>query len=254
MFAEDELTCDHFLDGRLRILQPRRGYRAAMDPVFLAAAVPARPGQTVLELGCGVGVASLCLGVRVPDLGLVGLELQPDYAALARRNAQAAGMPLEVVEGDLSSPPAALRARSFDHVMANPPYYPPGGGTPASDRGRERALREDTPLAQWIQTAIRRLRSGGWLTFIQAADRLPDLMAGLDRRVGDIRVLPLAPRIGREARRVIVQARKGGRGPFRLLAPFILHDGPVHLRDAEDLTDAARAIVRGGAALSLAPR
>ncbi|PPB80525.1 tRNA1(Val) A37 N6-methylase TrmN6 [Albidovulum inexpectatum] len=252
MFAEDDLTCDHFLNGRLQILQPRQGYRAAMDPVFLAAAVPARPGQTVLELGCGVGVASLCLGARVPDLGLVGLELQPDYASLARRNAEAAGMTLEVVEGDLSSPPPELRARSFDHVMANPPYYPPGGGTPASDRGRERSLREETPLAQWVQTAIRRLRSGGWMTFIQSADRLPDLMAGLDRRMGDIRVLPLAPRIGREARRVIVQARKGGRGPFRLLAPFIVHDGPVHLRDAEDLTDAARAVVRDGAALPLA--
>lgn len=82
MFAPEELTQDRFLDGRLLVAQPRRGYRAAMDPVLLAAACPARPGQAVLELGCGAGVASLCLGWRVPDLRLAGLELQPAYARL----------------------------------------------------------------------------------------------------------------------------------------------------------------------------
>ena len=69
-----DLTRDKFLDGQLTILQPRYGYRAGVDPVFLAASVPAKPGQNVLELGCGAGVASLCLARRVSGLSLFGVE------------------------------------------------------------------------------------------------------------------------------------------------------------------------------------
>lgn len=210
MFAPDELTSDGFLGGRLTVLQPRRGYRAATDPVLLAAAVPASAGQSVLELGCGAGVASLCLAARVPGLRLAGLELQPAYAALARENAAMNGVALEVVEGDLSAMPAALR-QSFDHVIANPPYYPAGGGTGAADPGRERAMREETPLATWIEAAVRRLAPRGVLSLIFGADRLPDALAALDGRMGSSVLLPLQPREGRPAKRVILQSRKGGR-------------------------------------------
>ncbi|WP_347312189.1 tRNA1(Val) (adenine(37)-N6)-methyltransferase [Defluviimonas sp. SAOS-178_SWC] len=248
MFDEADLSEDAFLDGRLRIAQPRNGYRAAMDPVLLAAAVPARPGESVLELGCGAGVASLCLGHRVPGLRLAGLELQLAYAALARRNAAANGQEFDVHDGDLARLPAALRDRSFDHVIANPPYFAAGGGTPAADGGREIAQREATPLDLWLGVALRRLRPGGWLTVIQAADRLPELLAGLRSGAGSIVALPVASRAGREANRVILRARKGGRGAFRLIAPFILHDGAAHLRDGDDHSPAARAILRDAAA------
>lgn len=251
LFAQQDLSADRFLDGRLMIAQPKAGYRAAMDPVLLGAACPARAGQSVLELGCGAGVASLCLGYRVPDLRLCGLELQPAYADLARRNAGANGIGLEVFEGDLARMPAALRAMSFDQVIANPPYFAAGGGTAAADAGRERAQREATPLAEWIAAAYRRLLPGGWLTVIQNADRLPDLLAAMAAGGGAITVLPIAPRQGRPAGRVIVRARKGARGPFRLLAPFVLHEAADHARDAEDLTDLARAVLRDGVALPM---
>lgn len=249
MFDEADLSEDAFLGGRLRIAQPRHGYRAAMDSVLLAAAVPARPGESVLELGCGAGVVSLCLGRRVPGLRLAGLELQPAYAALARRNAAANGQDLDLHEGDLVALPAGLRGRSFDHVIANPPYFPAGAGTPAADVGRETAQREATPLDLWLGVALRRLRPGGWLTVIQAADRLPGLLTGLGAGAGSVTVLPIASRAGREANRVILRARKGGRGAFRLAAPFVLHDGAAHLRDGDDHSAAARAILRDGGAL-----
>ncbi|ACM01967.1 tRNA1(Val) (adenine(37)-N6)-methyltransferase [Cereibacter sphaeroides] len=245
MFAPDELTSDGFLGGRLTVLQPRRGYRAATDPVLLAAAVPASAGQSVLELGCGAGVASLCLAARVPGLRLAGLELQPAYAALARENAAMNGVALEVVEGDLSAMPAVLR-RSFDHVIANPPYYPAGGGTGAADPGRERAMREETPLALWIEAAVRRLAPRGVLSLIFGADRLPDALAALDGRRGSSVLLPLQPREGRPAKRVILQSRKGGRAPFRLLPPFVLHEGAQHDGDRESFSPAAAHILRNG--------
>lgn len=246
MFSPDELTHDRFLDGRLTVAQPRAGYRAAMDPVLLAAACSVQPGESVLELGCGVGVASLCLGWRVPGARLVGLELQPAYAQLARTNAIRNGIPLDVIEGDLAAMPAALRARSFDHVIANPPYFPPASGTAAADPGRERAQREATPLAAWIEAGYRRLAPGGWFTVIQNADRLPDLLMALSSKGGSMTVLPVVPRAGRPAGRVIVEARKGGRGPFRLLSPLVLHAAAEHSADAEDLTKVAQDVLRGG--------
>jgi tRNA1(Val) A37 N6-methylase TrmN6 len=248
--AEPALTCDALLGGRVRLWQPATGYRAATDPVLLAAACPARPGERVLDLGCGVGAAALCLAARVEGLELHGLELQSDYAALARRNAEANGAAFAVHEGDIAAPPAALRARMYDHVIANPPFFPADG--PASPRADRDAARRESPggVAAWVDTGLRRLRQGGWLTLIHRVERLPELLAALEGRAGDAAVLPLAPREGRPAPRVIVKARKDSRGPFRLAAPLVLHGGAAHVADGDDFTAAAAAILRHGEALA----
>jgi tRNA1(Val) A37 N6-methylase TrmN6 len=249
-FAEDELTRDGFLGGRVTVLQPRAGFRSSTDAVFLAAAVPARPGESVLELGCGAGAAWLCLWARIPGLALAGLEVQPAYAALAARNAALNGAAFEVHAGDLVAMPAALR-RGYDHVMANPPYHPPGRGTAARDAGRAVALAEaETPLAHWIEAARRRLRPGGWLTLIQSAERLAEVLGALGPGWGSVAILPVAPRAGRPAGRIVLRARKGGRGALRLCAPFVVHAAARHLRDGDDHTAAARAVLREGAALA----
>ena len=60
-------TVDHLLNGRVALEQPRDGYRVAIDPVFLAAAVPAKSGNKILELGVGTGAAALCLLARIPE-------------------------------------------------------------------------------------------------------------------------------------------------------------------------------------------
>lgn len=235
----DALTRDGFLGGRVMAWQPRVGYRAATDPVFLAAACPATAGESVLELGCGVGVAALCLRARV-DVQVTGVERQAAYADLARRNG------LEVVEADLTALPADLRQRSFDHVIANPPYY--GPGTASDDPGRDAALREETPLVDWCAVARARLKPGGWLTMIHRTERLPELLAGLDG-FGSLSVLPLAPREGRVAGRVVLRARKGAKGAFRLLPPVLVHYGAEHRADGDDYSATARAVLRDGAPL-----
>lgn len=247
----DDLTQDAFLGGRLRLYQPRNGYRAGVDPVLLAACVNARPGQSVLELGCGAGAAVLCLGARVPGLALWGVELQPDYAELARRNALENDLPLTVLSADLNSLPEPLRGASFDHVIANPPYYSAGAHSMARDPGRSVALSEiETPLADWFAVAARRLAHKGYLHMIQRMDRLPEMLSGCQGKLGSLEVLPLAARVGRAPEIAILRARKGGRAAFRLHAPHLMHEGIRHERDEESYSASISAVLRNGQELA----
>lgn len=244
-----DVTCDEYLGGKLKITQPKNGYRAGVDPVLLAGSVHAKAGQSVLELGCGVGVASLCLAVRVDGLSMTGLELQANYADLARQNAQANGSDMAVVTGDLANMPPELRQMSFDHVIANPPYFNRSNSVSATDTGRETAMGEDTPLEEWVKSAAKRLAPKGIATFIHRAERLGDLLAAMEKRLGSVQVLPLVPRKGRDARLIIVRAKKGGRAALRLHDSIVMHDGDRHERDEKDYSAVLTGVLRHGHSL-----
>lgn len=243
------LTHTDFLNGRVRAWQPARGYRAGVDPVLLAASLPAQAGQSALELGCGVGVASLCLMARVPGMTVTGVELQADYAALAQRNAAEAGVDFTVEIADLSALPADLRQRQFDHVFANPPYFQRDRSTAATDPGRDIAFAGDTPLAKWVEVAAKRCAPKGYVSFIQRIERLPELIMAMQPLLGSLEVQPLTPRAGREAQLVLIRGRKNGRADFRLHDGIVMHEGPEHLHDGEDYAPKVRAVLRDGAAL-----
>lgn len=241
--SSSETTRDTILGRRVVLHQPRHGYRAGVDPVFLAAAVAAKSGQSVLDLGCGVGAAALALGQRISGLTLVGLERQAPYAALARRNAAENGQDFEVVDGDLAQMPAELRQRRFDHVIANPPYFRRDASSPAAVASREEAMGEDTPLADWVAAAAKRCAPGGSVTFIHRTERLPEVMSAFHAHLGSLILMPLIPRAGRESQLFILQGRKGGRAAFILRSGLIVHSGASHQTDGRDYTPEAEAIL-----------
>lgn len=245
------ITKNEYLSGRVRIRQPAKGYRAGVDPVLLAASVPAKSGDHILELGTGVGTAALCLAARIKGLTLTGVEIQSEYAELARANGALNHVEFDVIEADLSQLPADLKQRRFEHVIANPPYFDRDTGSAATDAGRERAMGEDTPLKIWLEIAAKRVAPKGYVSFIHRAERVVDLLTFMPTVLGSIQVQPFIPRAGRDANLVIVRGRHSGRAPSRLHAPIQLHQSAQHEKDAEDYTPLIKGVLRDAKALPI---
>jgi tRNA1(Val) A37 N6-methylase TrmN6 len=236
------------LGGRLRLRQPVTGYRVAIDPVFLAAAVPAVSGDRALDVGCGVGAAALCLATRVADCRVTGIERDRELVRLANDNVALNGLGSRVafMAGDLLAPPPRLEPGGFDHVLANPPHLAAGSATPPPDPGRAAAhVESEADLAAWMRFLLAMARPKGSITLIHRADRLDALLAQLSGRAGEIVVFPLWPGVGKPAKRVIVRARKGLATPTRLSPGLILHEPDGRY------TAAAEAVLREGAGLTL---
>ena len=232
------------LNGRARLLQPARGYRAGMDAALLAATVEARPGERLLEAGCGAGAVLVQIAARRPGAALTGLERDPAMAGLARRNAALNGIEAEILEGDVAAGFRALGRPVFDWAVSNPPFFDDPGALRAPAEGKRGAWMADDGLAAWTRFLLKAVREGGRIVVIHRADRLADLLAGLGETAGSFAVRPIHPHADEPAKRVIVQAVKTGKAPLRLLPPLVLHDrsGARHTAEAE-------AILRGEADL-----
>ena len=240
-----ELTDDDFLGGRVSLWQPQIGYRAGMDAVVLAAAVLAKARDTVCDLGIGVGTASLCLAARVV-VRITGLEIDPDLADLARANAARNRQEVfEVAVLDVLARPRQLPRQSFDHVITNPPFHDVARGTRAPQAAKARATSVDAKgLIDWLRFARALAKPSGWVTAILPPEQLTAALAALSPNGLGAEILPLWPKAGESAKRVILRTRMNARSPLRLLPGLVLHgaDGRP--------TAEAEAILRHGGPLS----
>jgi len=247
------ITRDEFLDGKLKIAQPKEGPKGAIDALFLAAAVPGASGQRALDIGSGIGLVAIALAQRVPELDATGVEMQPELCRLAEQNARANGLDarVEIIEADITASFSTLESvglvpESFHHVAANPPFFVEGRARSPRDAStaRSRVGSEDA-LENWIRFAAAMAAPRGTLTLIHRADALPEILRHMDRRFGALKLFPLFPSRGSAASRVIVQGVKGSN------APLTLHDGLVLHDSKGSYTEEAQAILREGCALDL---
>ena len=232
------------LGGRVHHHQPESGHRTGIEPVLLAASIPARAGERVLEGGTGSGAALLCLAARMPGLVGIGVERDPAVADIARANIAANALAgLFVLAADLAT--AAL-AGPFDHAFANPPWHD-AAGTASPDSAREAARRGEPALfALWAARLAAPLRHRGTLTFVVATAAAPDCLAAFAAAgCGSPALLPLWPRTCVAAKLVLMRGIKGGRAPFSLLPGLVLHEADGAF------TPTAQAILRDGAALPM---
>lgn len=249
-----DVTDDAFLGGGLEILQPRSGYRAGLDAVMLAAAVSNASGRPlrVLDIGAGVGTAGLCVARRLEQAEVVLLERNPQLSALAAENIRRNNLEnrARAVTAAVGASAADIRAaglveESFDCVIANPPYHDRGAGTLATDefKATSHAMAEDE-LERWARFMARMAAPRGTALMVHKAEALDRVLAAFETRFGAIRILPLYPRAGAPAHRVIIEGKKGSRALLQLLSGFVLH------LDGNEFTPAAQAILKGGAGLS----
>jgi tRNA1(Val) A37 N6-methylase TrmN6 len=235
-------TADGFLNNALTVRQMRDGYRAGIDAVLLAAAVPAGSGESALELGSGAGVAALCLARRVEGVAVTGIEIDAGLVALANANAAANALDHRVtfVRADVAAMPFA--ARSFDHVFLNPPFH--DDASTRSSHAHKSAATHGGTLAAWFAAALAAVKPRGTVTVILPPARLAEAVTALHDH--DVVVFPLWPKAGAEAKRLIVGAIVGGGRSVETASGLVLHAPPAKY------TAEADAVLRG-AGLPLRP-
>ncbi len=245
---------DAVLGGRLVLRQPLRGHRFGHDAILLAAATGARAGDHVVDLGAGVGAAGLALAKRIAGISVTLVDIDASLVGLARDNAARNGMAdsVRALCLDVAAPPASfaaagLAAASADCVLMNPPFNALQNPSPEPQRRVAHAAGAGT-LDEWLRAASRLLRPSGVLTLIWRADGLAEVLAGLAADFGAVTLLPIFPKPGAPAIRVLACAIKSSRAPLALLSGLVLADA-VGKPTAE-----AEAVLRGGASLPLASR
>ncbi len=220
-------TEDTLLRGRVRIVQPVRGFRSSLDPVLLAGFVTPPFGR-FLDVGCGTGAVSFLLLAHDDAASGVGIEIQPRLARCAALGIAANGCGGRFTLRTEDARRAALPAAGFDLVVTNPPFRPLGAGVLPPDEERATAHHEvSLALADWVTIAARALRPEGRLAVVYPADRLPELLAELKLRgLSPIRLRAVHPEAGQPARRVLVEARRGRGGPrtFAIEPPLVVHE------------------------------
>jgi tRNA1(Val) A37 N6-methylase TrmN6 len=225
-----ETSEDAVLGGRLVLRQPLKGHRVGHDAILLAAACSARPGDHLVDLGAGVGAAGLAVALRVDNVVVSMVEIDPTLVVLARENAASNGLAgrARAVQLDVAATSAAFVAAELapggaDHVLMNPPFN--AAQNPSPDRGRRLAhAAADDTLGVWLGAAARLLRPGGTLALIWRADGLSEVLAALAADFGAVTVLPVHPGPDAAAIRVLIRAIKASRGPLSLLPGLILAD------------------------------
>lgn len=238
----ESITYDTLLDGRVRLVQPKNGYRVAIDPVLLGAAVSLPPDASVLDVGCGTGAALLCLLSRMPDVRGVGLDqdIVVTRCATEAVHLNSLSARAEIIQGDLANPPAALAA-PFDAVITNPPFYEAGTVPPHPRNANAHAL-TDLSLNAWIGACLALLKPDGTFAIIHRAERVSDIIQAL-KGCGATQVIPFWPRAKQSAKRVIITTRKGRKSPSTIHPGIILHEADGAY------TPEAAAILRNGIAL-----
>ncbi|MBV8683731.1 MAG: methyltransferase [Caulobacteraceae bacterium] len=246
--SENRAETHTLLGGRIRLRQAAAGYRAGMDAALLAAACDVGPGERALEAGCGVGAVMLQAAFRRPQASFVGVEADDAALALATENTRLNGLEarVEAIAGDVGAPFARLGLAAFDAVLANPPFFDDAGSIRGPAPARRGAWIAAEGLGAWLAFLSKAVREGGSITLIHRADRLSDILFGLQPKAGSFQVRPVHPFTDAPAKRVLVRAIKTGRAPLRLLPPLVLHERDSAARH----TSEADAILRGEADLA----
>lgn len=240
-----KITQDDFLAGKLKIFQPAQGFRAGSDSVFLPASIKGNKKGKALDLGCGVGTASLCLAFRNPHLQIDGLELHQDMVDIANKNILENNFSkrINVFQSDIfDKKPMPVLSNTYDIVLSNPPYFEQAGTMVDKSRLSAR-IKQDFSIDEWVNTCLKMLKPRGYIHLIYPTSGLDQVLCSLTDKCGEITVYPLWPKENAESKRCIIVARKGVKTSTKLFRGMVLHD------ELGGYTEKAQAILKAGKGL-----
>ena len=230
-----EITEDSILDGKIKLYQPKHGYRIAIDPILLASTVELENRQTVLDVGCGVGTISLILKYMDNSQTITSIDIDPNMTELCEKNSKANLLPLNIINSPIS--PQLLRNKNFDTVVTNPPFY--NSENFRSSGKKLTANFETVSLNEWISFCLKRLTPNGNVYIIHIPERLGNILESLGNLVGKIEVFPIYSHQNEPAKRIIVKCRKSSREPLKILPGLVSH------RDNNEYTEDMKLILSG---------
>lgn len=230
-----KFTEDLILNGKIKLYQPKRGYRVAVDPILLASMVELKSKQTILDVGCGVGTISLILKYMDNSQTITGIDVDSVMTELCEKNSKENSLPLNIVNSPICSP--LLKSKNFDTVVTNPPFY-----NPESFRSSEKKLTanfETASLKSWISFCLKRLKPNGNFYIIHLPERLKDILESLGSLVGKIEIFPIYSHQNEPAKRIIVKCKKASKEPLKILPGLVSH------KDNNEYSDDMKLILSG---------
>lgn len=221
----------HVLNKRLALYQAEGGLRTSTDSVLLGASCPAKTGESILDLGCGIGSAGLCALTRVNNAALCGLDIQADHIDLAAKNAtlndmadRAHFIPHDICED--------AQIGAFNHVICNPPYKSVGAHIPSPSDKKALAmghLEDGIDIQNWITFAWTHIKGQGSLSIIHEAAQTDTIIHALysprgGKRFGNIEIFPIFSKESAPATRVIIRGWKHKKAGTILHRGIIMHE------------------------------
>lgn len=225
-----------FYGKTLKIQQPEEGFKMSIDAMLLSACI--QEGETILDVGCGVGTASFCVAKRREVESITGIDCQEENVAYAKENAQNNGSKCQFICGNIKT---YKFEKSFDHVMSNPPFFEAHKiNFPKNEHKSLSNVLHDITLEEWLSFCIKNAKT--WVTIIHLPEYLDQILTQFSKQLGGIKVYPLWSK--NKAKRVIVQGKKNSK------APLILHQGLI-LQNEKGYTQEAEAILNYGEGIRL---
>ncbi|MDR0677667.1 MAG: methyltransferase [Holosporaceae bacterium] len=213
-----ETSEDTILNGRIKLLQPKNGYRVAVDPIILAYFVDSFPEQKVLDVGCGAGTVSLILKMREKLTKITAIDLDEKMCHICRQNSQKNLLNIDVINVDIKH----FSEKSFDQVVTNPPFF-------EEQFFRTSALQrlakfETISISEWIKSCFQALKPRGVFTMIHRAVRIGDILYALKLvKAGGTVIVPIYSKENQEAKRIVVRSIKGSKAEPKILPGLLIH-------------------------------
>ena len=203
-----------FLTGDYVVLQDDNGYLFSADSVLLANLARIGGEDSLIDLGTGSGVLAILSAVKKGAKRVVGIEIDPTTANMARRSVKMNNLEdkIDIITGDVKNIKDFVRAGEFDKAICNPPYFSADDGIGTIGVKATARKQGENTIEQFVRAGAYALKNGGDFFVVYKADRLVELMVALHQNgLEPKHITYIYPKLSKGVDTVIVSARKGGK-------------------------------------------